>query len=160
MCTEVKNSIIYKIACKDSNVTECYVGKTKNLENREYHHKHKCGNDRCKEHMFKLYQFIRKHGGFANFVVSELERVIGNKFDTSQRERFHIDTLGSTLNKQKPCKYKCQKSSYDVGSKEYKEELSKYKNEKFMCECCGGRYTMANRSKHFKSKRHINAMSV
>ena len=52
----------YKICCLDDNVTEVYIGSTKNFTRRKYGHKHNSTNNN-----FKLYQFIRNNGGWDNF---------------------------------------------------------------------------------------------
>ena len=52
----------YKICCLDENVTEVYVGSTKNFTRRKYEHKYNSTN-----HHYKIYQFIRNNGGWDNF---------------------------------------------------------------------------------------------
>jgi hypothetical protein len=53
---------VYKIYCKNSDITDCYVGSTKNLINRIKQHK-----TAIKHYKLKLYSFIREHGGIANW---------------------------------------------------------------------------------------------
>eukprot|EP01080_Neovahlkampfia_damariscottae_P013297 gene13297-12127_t len=36
---------IYKLCCKDPNVTEFYVGSTKNIRRRKCQHKYSCNNE-------------------------------------------------------------------------------------------------------------------
>ena len=48
--------IVYKIYCKDSSITECYIGSTNNLQNRKYDHKYN-----SKFSNKKVYKFIREN---------------------------------------------------------------------------------------------------
>ena len=52
------NSIIYKIICKDINITNTYVGLTINFKQRKYSHENNCINLK----KGKLYDFIRDKG--------------------------------------------------------------------------------------------------
>ena len=41
-----------------------------------------------------------------------------------------------------------------------KEKIKEKINEKFTCDVCSGKYTCANKARHFKSPKHINALAV
>jgi hypothetical protein len=88
------NAVIYKIVCNDLTVTDCYVGSTTNFVKRKHQHKN-C----CKTKDFKIYQFIRTNGDWINWSM-----ILVEEFPTTsnllleQRERYWIETLGSTLN--------------------------------------------------------------
>ena len=43
---DYNNTIIYRIVCKDANITDCYVGHTTNMVKRRQQHKHTCNNER------------------------------------------------------------------------------------------------------------------
>jgi len=93
--------IIYKIFSKDSSVTDCYIGMTKqDLKTREYHHKKTCDNENYKYHNKHLYQFIRLHGGWENFQMIELDKMkCKNNLEARAKEQYWIDTENATLNK-------------------------------------------------------------
>ena len=55
------NSIIYKLCCKDTNITDIYVGSTTNFYRRKQDHKQQCNNTNSKEYNKNAYQFIRGH---------------------------------------------------------------------------------------------------
>ena len=40
------NSCIYKISCKDTTITECYVGSTCDFKRRKIDHKSYCNNEK------------------------------------------------------------------------------------------------------------------
>ena len=44
--------------------------------------------------------------------------------------------------------------------KEYREKNKEKLSEKHVCELCGGRYTTGKRSEHYRTKKHMKAMSV
>ena len=56
--------IVYKLCCKDVNITDIYIGSTTNFTRRKWGHKTACNNEKDKSYNFKVYQFIRNHGGF------------------------------------------------------------------------------------------------
>ncbi len=67
------NSCIYKIYCKDLSVTDFYIGATKNLTNRVKQHFYNVNNPRSVKGKFKVYNFIREHGGVDNWNVVALK---------------------------------------------------------------------------------------
>lgn len=40
---------------------------------------------------------------------------------------------------------------------ENKQKLKDYKNTKYICEVCDGKYSNSSKVKHFKTKKHLNA---
>ena len=97
------NYIIYKVCCKNKEITDFYIGKTNNLSNRIRQHKMSCNNINDKEHNKLLYLKIRENGGLDNWDFEILENIenVDNKF-ILKRERYFIDTLIPTLNKNRP----------------------------------------------------------
>ena len=41
---DYSKTIIYKIVCNDTNITDCYVGHTTDITRRKAHHKCSCNN--------------------------------------------------------------------------------------------------------------------
>ena len=64
---DYSNTIIYKITCNDSNITDKYVGHTTNFVQRKYAHKDSCVNEKSSNHKCKLYETIRQKGGWSNW---------------------------------------------------------------------------------------------
>ena len=61
---------------------------------------YQCDNENYKYHNKHLYQFIRNHGGWENFVMLELEKLkCKNNFEARAKEQYWIDTENATLNK-------------------------------------------------------------
>jgi hypothetical protein len=93
------NTVIYKICCRDVNVPEIYIGSTCNFINRRRQHKGACIYDNNKAHNFKVYEFIRNHGGWDNWeMVMIEERSVETKLQKDRLEREWIEKLKSSLN--------------------------------------------------------------
>ena len=91
---------IYKICCKDVNITDVYVGSTTNMSRRKSEHKGACNNRNGTKYNFNVYRFIRENGGWANWSMIVVEDFpCDNKHELETRERFHIEDLHSILNK-------------------------------------------------------------
>ena len=90
---------IYKLCCKDANITEIYIGSTVNHYRRKCHHKHRCNNPNSKNYNLYVYQFIRENGGFENWDLVILEEYSAqNKGELSWKEREWIERLKPSLN--------------------------------------------------------------
>ena len=86
--TKYDQSIIYKLRCKDTNITEIYVGSTTNFKHRKYCHKSRCNSVTLKGYNLKVYKFIRDNGGFENWCMIEIEKYNAiDKRDLEKRER-------------------------------------------------------------------------
>jgi group I intron endonuclease len=99
MENDYKNSVIYRIYCKNPDITECYIGSTKCFEDRFYTHKSVCNTKHNKRHNLYLYQFIRDNGGWNNFDREILEYYdCNNEEELKQKEQEYIDKYNPTLN--------------------------------------------------------------
>lgn len=99
----MKNIILYKLNCKDINISDIYVGQTSNFDKRYNAHKTSTTNSIGKIYNLKVYKFIRYHGGFENWemnVIENYEAIDG--LDARKRERHWIETLQATLNSNIP----------------------------------------------------------
>jgi hypothetical protein len=91
--------IIYKICCKDLNITDLYIGHTTNLVQRRCSHKTSCNNERNKCYNFKVYKYIRDNGGWDNWAVIEVDKCPCLDFEEASKiEREYIESLNATLN--------------------------------------------------------------
>jgi hypothetical protein len=96
---QYNKSTIYKLCCKDANITEIYIGSTTNFRLRKSQHKVSCNNERGKKCDYKVYKCIRENGGFDNWNMIEIEKVNAtDKKDLEKNERRVIEQLKPILN--------------------------------------------------------------
>jgi hypothetical protein len=95
---DYSNTIIYKITCKDPNITDVYVGHTTNFVQRKCAHKQNCIKDHC-----KLYTTIRNNGGWDNWSM-EIINFFNCKdhYEARQKEQEYFELLHATLNSIQP----------------------------------------------------------
>jgi len=141
------NSSIYKLCCRDTDITDCYVGSTTNFRSRKCQHKSSCNKENNRDYDRKVYQFIREHGGWENWDMILIEKVnVNDGNELHKEERKWIEQLNSTLNCRIPTrtdkeyreenkdKITERKKEYYFDNKEivkerYKEYYKKNKNE-------------------------------
>jgi hypothetical protein len=148
--------IIYKIYC--DSLSDIYIGSTNNLNRKIVDHKKDCYNKNVAKYNNKLYTFIRDKGGFDNWKFEILETLESSNEEMKKKEQYYINKLNPSLNT-----YRAYRSIDDL--QEFKRikshrqyynniiEINEKKKEKFICDC-GGRYTLVNKSTHFKQKIH------
>ena len=91
-------SIIYKIVSKDLEVPYTYIGSTTNLYNRRALHQSDFFNVLSPRHNLKIYQFIRDHGDWNNFIMITIEEFKAtNKRHLEEREQYWKDTYGDNI---------------------------------------------------------------
>ena len=89
-----KNTIIYKIVCKDLTIPNCYVGQTTNWIKRKSRHKKNCKNGTA-----YVYQFIRENGNWENWQMIMIEKIACDDFISAcAKEREWIEKLNADLN--------------------------------------------------------------
>ena len=114
---------IYKICCKDVDVTDFYIGSSKNIVTRKSKHKMACNNETDKGHNLKIYQTIRANKGWDNWGIVIIE-ILPNitKLEAFKREEELRLQLQASLN---------MVSAYSgLTSKEYQKEYRKNNKEK------------------------------
>jgi len=145
--------VIYKIFCKDSNITDVYIGSTINFKRRKIEHKSRCYNENNKKYYFKIYQYIRENGGWDNFEIVIIEKYpCDNIKQVTEREGYWIKELKATLNKQ--IAGRTYKEYYQDNENKRKE----YNKQKIICSCgCEiNKYTL---KRHQQSAKHINLIN-
>ena len=181
-------SIIYKLCCNDLNVTDIYIGSTTNFNRRRGHHKIVCNNEKNKQFNRRLYKFIRDHGNWSNWSMLQIEQYEAkDKRDLETRERYWIETLNSSLNKNIPTRTKVEyyqnnkeviaeyqaeyQAEYRETNKEVilknkaenyqknKEVIAEKNAKKVICEC-GSEVNKSSLTNHKKSKKHINFLKL
>lgn len=179
---DYSNCKIYKICCKDPQITYEYYGHTTNEIERKRLHKNKCNNPNSKAYNCKLYQTIRENGGFENWNMIIIENYECNNVNEAKlRERYWIELRQSQLNSYIPLRtideyYKSNKEEYTERNKQYynenkehikqksrerwelnkesmNEKREEYRKKKINCEC-GGKYTIAGKKYHFGTIKH------
>ena len=91
---------IYKIYCKDNDITSKYIGKTTNLYERKSHHKIGCYNINRDTYNFKVYKFIRENGGWDNWDIEIIEEC--NEDNLDRLELYYYEKFKPNLNRVKP----------------------------------------------------------
>ena len=94
---------IYKIVCKDLAVKDMYVGSTTSIVKRRFSHKSRCANPAASQYNYKVYQCIRKTGGWSNWelvLVESFPCTTGE--EQRMRERHWLEVLGANLNSMSP----------------------------------------------------------
>jgi hypothetical protein len=129
---DYSNTVIYKIICKDSNITDIYIGSTINFKRRKIEHKYSCNNENDKRYNLKVYQYIRENGGWDNFEMVIIEKYPCNDiYKAIEREGYFVKELKASLNNNIPGR--TDKEWYLDNKKncaEYRKEYRIINNEK------------------------------
>ncbi len=100
---DYNNTEIYKICCKDIDISDIYVGHTTNFYKRMHNHKTVCSNRKDKRYNLYLYKFIRQNGGWSNWEMILIEKFpCSDEKEAASRERYWFEYLRPTLNKNRP----------------------------------------------------------
>ena len=152
-------SVIYKIVCKNTDITDLYIGSTTNFAKRKNCHKTMCNNINSKLYSLNVYNCIRNNGGWDNWVMIMVEQYNCNNGDELRaRERYYIDALKPSLNKNIPMRTVDELNQYLKIYREYNREYHKrYVNNMLICDC-GNQYSYANHKQHVNSQKHIKYM--
>jgi hypothetical protein len=175
--TEIANKIgyVYKIVCLDPEIKDCYVGSCQSFRTRKCDHKTVCNNSNSKKYNLNVYSFIRAHGGWANWSMIAIEQVEYTiKHELLVRERFHLEHLNASLNKQIPTRtdqqyredhkteIKQYREDHKTEAKQYREtnktQISEKAKQKITCEC-GKSFTKHAIPYHNKTRYHQNYLA-
>tara|TARA_B110000495_G_scaffold20769_1_gene14702 strand:- start:98 stop:868 length:771 start_codon:yes stop_codon:yes gene_type:complete len=100
---DYSNTLFYKISCKDTHITDTYVGHTTNFVQRKHSHKQTCKNEKATNHKCKLYCTIRSTGGWDNWQMEIIAfRNCIDSYDARKKEQEYYETLKATLNSIEP----------------------------------------------------------
>ena len=142
------NSLIYKICCNDISITDVYVGSTTNFIKRKSKHKSSCNKKGGKQYNQTVYQFIRSHGGWENWSMIVVEDFpCDSKNQLQTRERYHIELLHATLNKNIPTR---TIQEWRTDNPDYNKEYAKNNAEKLKAQ--RKEYHQINAEKHDEKK--------
>jgi hypothetical protein len=96
---DYSNTIFYKIFCKDTTIKDLYVGLTTNFVQRKHAHKQSCKNEKALNHKCKLYNAIRKAGGWDNWQMEIIAfHNCADSYEARKKEQGYFEALGATLN--------------------------------------------------------------
>jgi hypothetical protein len=100
---DYSNTIIYKITCKDPNITDVYVGHTTNFVQRKHSHKQGCINNKSHNYKCKVYETIRNNSGWDNWNM-EIINFFNCKdhYEARKKEQEYFVLLHATLNSIEP----------------------------------------------------------
>jgi len=186
---DYSNTIIYKITCKNPEITDKYVGHTIDFAKRKYAHRNGANNEKSPCYNLKLYKFIRDNGGWDNWKMDIVNFYNCNNLrEAKTKEQEHYIELQATLNSIEPLKTKenvikiCKtvshvnKSKRSVNRKDCdlthstqinapdanKHNIEPIQSKKFICESCN--YACCNKfdyNKHLSTRKHAitNEMS-
>jgi hypothetical protein len=140
------NGKIYKIERLSDNAL-IYVGSTtKEYLSSRLEHKNKA--KQCPNR--KVYKLISNNEGWENHQILLIKNYsCGSKNELKSEEARFIRCLKPIGNKNIPMRT----------DKEYKID-NKARNLKICICCCGKNYTHTNKSRHFKTKHHMNSIPV
>ena len=124
---DYSKTTIYKIVCKDLNISYLYVGSTTQFAKRKYQHKVSTMNDKLHTYNLKVYEFIRNNGGWDNWEMILVESYpCNNDLEKRARERYWYEELNAKLNGNLPFtsseEKKELKKQYNINNKDHIRE--------------------------------------
>jgi len=152
-------AFVYKITCNDPEIRECYIGSTYNFRSRLNAHKTSCENIKSRKYNYKLYKFIRHHGGWTNFNMKVIYGIeVYDKKELIELESKTINLIKPSLNCQVPLRtraeyYKDNKNKILNDVRSYREKNKDKLATQIKC-LCGGTYTYCSKYAHFKTIKH------
>ena len=134
---------VYRIECLDKNITDFYIGSTKNLYNRTKCHKNRCIDINGSCYNYKVYKFIRENGGWDNWqIVVEYETPNYSKDDRVIEEQLNKDLLEPQLN---------HYNSIGIDKKKKKQNKINSNKRKENCPICGVEMLQNSIKRHIKN---------
>jgi len=97
--TDYSNTYVYLLTCKNPKISDAYISQTTNLTQRKYKHKRETLDLSIQT---KLYDSIRKNGGWTNWNCEILEEcACTNEIQAKERAHFYILKIKPNLNDEK-----------------------------------------------------------
>ena len=131
---DYSKTYFYKIVCKDTSITDCYVGHTTDFTKRKSQHKNTCNNPNIKKHNLPVYQFIRMNDGWENFEMILINtHSLNSSLEARQKEREYIEQIQPVLNKYLPYTSKEEKNKYmKEWANENSQHIKEYKHKLYI----------------------------
>ena len=146
---DYSNTIVYKITCNNSEITDVYVGHTTNFVQRKYAHKDTCVNKKSHNYKCKLYETIRNNGGWDNWKM-EIVNFFNCKDhnEARQKEQEYFILLNANLNSIEP---------FPKQNPKIKNVLEKSVSQSIYCDKCNVYLNNAKLYEHHtNTKKHLN----
>lgn len=130
---------IYKLTCKNSEISDVYIGQTKDIRERYWHHRSDCENPKSFKYNFNVYKFIRENGGFGNWEMVSLATIVcESEIDARQMELDFCNEYAATLNTQRPLRTRKQwltdnKDRIKEQKREYYQKIKSLQQNKQKC---------------------------
>jgi hypothetical protein len=100
---DYSNTIFYKISCRDTNITDLYIGHTTNFVQRKYGHKQACNNPKSTNYNCKVYNIIRQNGGWDNWRMDIIAyHECNDLYEARKKEQEYFILYNATLNSIEP----------------------------------------------------------
>ena len=149
---DYSNTIFYKIYCITPEITDMYIGHTTNFVQRKHAHKQSCINTKCKNYNCKLYNYIREHGGWKNWIMEIIAfRNCEDHYTARKCEQEYFKEYKATLNSIEPL----------PTPKIKKENTEKIKKENLHCNTCNIYFTTtALQELHNNTNKHMSRLKV
>jgi hypothetical protein len=135
-----QNGCIYRIYCKDTNIKDEYNGSTDNFNRRKQRHKNRCNNNTNSidpSFYAPVYLFMRKHGGWDNWIMEKLydypcnsENELSDEEDKYVRNNLNATLQGKKVKLTIEEKTNYQKLRYHAMTLEQKKNYLEYQREK------------------------------
>jgi hypothetical protein len=150
---DYSNTIIYKITCKDSIVSDLYVGHTTNFVQRKHAHKQSCINEKSLNYKCKLYEVIRNNGGWINWNMEIINFFnCKNHYEARKKEQEYFVSLNATLNSIEP---------YAIPNPKEIIVKNKIVKEILHCKECNKYFNNMNLLEtHNKTNKHIKRLDM
>jgi len=156
---DYSNTVFYKIYCKDANVSDLYVGHTTNFVQRKHAHKQSCKNPKSSNYNCKLYNAMRQHGGWDNWIMEIIAfHNCNDHYDARIREQEYFVSCKATLNSiepmPKPKTIVSAKPQFDISELNSREI-------KLCCVACNYHTCRESQyNRHLETSKHITRTQI
>lgn len=150
---DYSKTIIYRIMCKNPQITDCYIGHTTDFTKRKATHKHSCNTPNNKKYNYNIYKFIRQNGNWDNWsMIKLMDFSCNNVYEASKQERICLEQYNATLNTNVPSQshQEWKKKNYEENKAEILEYNHIWKENNKVA------ITEYNRKYYEKNKEKIN----
>lgn len=163
------NTIIYKLCCKDTNITDIYIGHTTDMTKRKYRHKQCALKPELNGGRSKCFETIRANGGWDNWDMIQIEVYDAKDVnDAKARERYWIEQMKPSLNYEIPNRTRKEwykdtraerKEKDNQKCKVYQEQnreiLNEKKREKVECPHCPSLISRSGLARHIHRAHNL-----
>ena len=163
--TDYSNTIIYKITCRDKSISDVYVGHTTNFVQRKKSHEQCCININLPNSHCKLYEVIRKNGGWINWKMEIIYFFeCHNLYEAKKKEQEYFIALNATLNTIEPLPKQKEFKKDETDNKIIKpkksviDQIANMKSKKTTYECTPCKFSCNKSSelqRHIATSKHI-----